>query len=194
MLKQAGHNRVKAFLVLSAELLQYLFESLYLLSSSVNMATGYYPCCNFRFGKKLQNSKHFISFPANPAELYCPRSEIAVDPNYWTSSQIRWAPACHRLRQNENTVVIKLKTRSNIVKVYNCMQSIHIHKRMYDISNKSFIHSQSQKWRPGMFSFGNSSNKVRKVIIAIFREKWKCWSSRPRTALLMLRAVFQRYQ
>ena len=133
MLKQAGHNRVKAFLVLSAELLQYLFESLYLLSSSVNMATGYYPCCNFRFGKKLQNSKHFISFPDNPAELYCPRSEIAVDPNYWTRSQIRWAPACHRLRQNENTVVIKLKTKSNIVKVYNLMQSIHIHIRMYDM-------------------------------------------------------------
>ena len=164
-----------------------------IISSIVNMRTGYYPCCNSCFEKKIHNI--LFSFPANPVELYCPRSKIAVDPNYWTSSQIRWAPACHRLRQNENTVVIKLKTRSNIAKVYNFMQSIHIHKvynfmqsihihkQMYDISNKSFIHSPSQKWRPGMFSFGNSSNKVRKVIIASFREKWKCWSSRPRPAL-----------
>ena len=152
-----------------------------IIPSIVNMRTGYYPCCNSCFEKKIHNI--LFSFPANPVELYCPRSKIAVDPNYWTSSQIRWAPACHRLRQNENTVVIKLKTRSNIVKVYDFMQSIHIHKRMYDISNKSFIHSPSQKWRPGMFSFGNSYNKVRKVIIAIFREKWKCWSSWPLPAL-----------
>ena len=69
----------------------------------------YYPCCNYKnilikfeaifdfirsWNPRIFENKNFLMGKyLDSGQVYCQRFEIVVDSNYWTRSQIRWAPS-----------------------------------------------------------------------------------------------------